>query len=99
MRWLKVFLARFTQRRMRPKANRITEAEAKKWNFLQAIILSNGMVKWDWNKFLGINVVSCSKCCKTLFKGTIEDREFRKKVLCNGCRKKEEEKDLQEKKV
>jgi len=100
MRWLKYRFAKFVRGRMRPKANQISEAEAKKWNFLQAVVLTNGCAKWDWNKYFGVNVVMCSKCCKTLFKGTIEEREVRKKVLCNGCYKEKKEKEeLQEKEV
>lgn len=83
--WIKLRMAYWAKKRIRLKGGEITEKQAITWNFLQGIILSNGQVRWDWYKFRGIKVLKCSKCCKVLCKGTIEDPKIRKKVHCNEC--------------
>lgn len=83
--WIKLRFAIWTKNRIKLKRGGITEQDAIRWNFLQGIMLSKGQVKWDWYKFRGIKVLKCSRCCKVLCKGTIEDPKIRKKVHCNEC--------------
>lgn len=59
---IKYWIAKWLQSRMVFNANCITEAQAIKWNHLEALKISRGKVRWDWNRIKGKKpVIAASK--------------------------------------
>jgi hypothetical protein len=50
--YIKWKAAKFLRGRTFLRPGQITELDAVRWNHLQALIMTKGKVKWDWNKIL-----------------------------------------------
>ena len=85
--WLASILV---NRMMRKVGKKITDLEAAKFNHLQALLMTRGRVRWDWNKIRMKRVVKCKRCCLVL--SAFDHHLYDNKSYCKKCIKDVKEK-------
>ena len=59
----------------------LDKLSARKWNHLQAIIITKGNIKFDWDTIRGIERPRCKRCLKHLSMDDVEHCPSCKKII------------------
>lgn len=83
-KFLRVAFAKYHLAKMKESLNVrmvLNKGIARKWNHLQAILITGGEIKIDWDKLRGIERPRCHRCLKPLSENEVKHCPECKKII------------------